>query len=326
MQKPDNQQLPIARIGGPRRSALRLRGAVLELTESGWTGDSTSLIPVEWLTVTRQESNRNRLASRAIVAVAAVVMTVSIPALVLALSGADLVPLSLWSVVAALALSAGVASVVMTLRKTHSTVVIYVEAEPEPWRIEFWHAAGGAPALETLISKLEAVQKETERDETPPPLQTTYSTYRIHPVRVVLMRTIGITLIITGPVIAIAWYFHQPLVLLVVLAPALFYFGRLGLSTLFWRRAPFVYREAVRRFESGKYDEAHRLISKVLDDFPDALPAHLLSVQIDLRRGQFDRAMRGCHDVSRLDDDAGQELLEEVWAVKRLRDRMDVEL
>jgi hypothetical protein len=257
-----SHKLSIRRIGGTRQFSLELRGTVLLVHESGWIGNSSTFIPVEWVEVSRQMK---------------------------------------WSA---------------TIRK-RPTVLLTVDDGDRPWEIEFWHSPGGNMPLEQLIARLESLQ-DADEPSADYPVHMSYSSHKLKPVRIALTKTAWITALLVLPVAWAAWALSLPAVGLFLVAPLLWYLGRHAIArarTMFMPTALRLAGESLRR---GDYAAAETHLA----ESPETIDTAMLTVYLRLEQRDFDKALKECQRVSRLNPDAGQDLMEEVWGYKRIHQRM----
>ena len=319
-----NIEVDIKQLGGPHRASLELRGTVLVYHQRGWAGSASVFIPIEWVTVSsRSRSNVNYLVC---LLLALLALASLLSALALELTGGrDPAPLVLAVLAVPSAVCCGVAALCLyRFLQRHRTTLLTVETEPPGLRIEFWHTPLQNPRLDTLLERLGNLRAHIE-DVTPYPIQTSHTWYRLRPLRAVLLKGVLYSLVLYIPVSLIADYLDMHSLLLFLLLPPAFYGGHYALTALRNLGNPKSFRAAVRSYNKGEVNLADSYLRDTLATHPDHAESLLLSVYVNVEQRQFDRAFALCRKLAAFDQDHADDLTKEVWAIKRMHDRMETE-
>jgi hypothetical protein len=312
---------PIRPVGGPRQASLELRGTVLVYHQHGWAGSASVFIPVEWVAVSsRFRYNTNYLFGVLLAG-----------ALLISLSSAVTVDITR----GAYAHAAGVAVPALMclivnlyclyrMLQRGRTTILSVESEPRMMRIEFWHVPSQDALLDALLDRLNSLRDRIE-EIAPYPIQTSHTWYRLRPLRAVLAKGLLFSVILYVPVSILAGYLEMPGLVFFLLVPPIFYGGQYALVALRSLSSPKSFRAAVKSYNRGEVGEADSLVSDALAAYPDHPESLMLSVYVKVEQRQFDRAFDQCRKLAAVDQAHADDLVKEVWAIKRMYDRMELE-
>ncbi len=312
---------PIRTVGGPRQASLELRGTVLVFHQKGWAGSASVFIPVEWITVSsRFRYNTNYLLGMLLAGALFISLCSAIT--VEATRGA-IVQAAAAAIPALLCLVVNLYFLYRVLQRGRTTI-LSVESDPRAMHIEFWHVPTREPELDALLDRLNSLRSRIE-DVAPYPIQTSHTWYRLRPLRAVLAKGLLYSVILYLPVSILAGYLEMPMLVLFLLVPPLFYGGQYGLVALRSLGSPKSFRAAVKSYNRGEVGRADSLLSDTLAAHPNHPESLMLSVYVKVEQRQFDRAFDQCRKLAAVDQDHADDLVKEVWAIKRMYDRMELE-
>ncbi|MCC6491211.1 MAG: hypothetical protein IT364_27225 [Candidatus Hydrogenedentes bacterium] len=314
----------IRQVGGPRRASLELRGTVLVYHQHGWAGSASVYIPIEWVSVSsRYRNNMNYLVCLSLLLLALVSLLSGLLLEVTSGESPSLLTLLAFAVPAALCCGVSVLCLFRFLKR-HRTTVLAVDTGHTGMRVEFWHTPAEDPKLDALLDRLSSLRERIE-DVTQYPIHTSHTWYRMRPFRAVLLKGLTYSLVLYIPVSLIADYLDRHVLLLFLLLPPAFYGGHYALMALRNLGNPKSVRAAVRSYNKGEVGQADSFLRDTLAAHPDHAESLLLSVYVNVEQQQFDRAFAQCRKLAAFDRDHADDLVKEIWAIKRMHDRMDAE-
>lgn len=229
--------------------------------------------------------------------------------------------------VGAMAFGGGVYFVMAFARflKRKPTVRIDATVHDGQVRIECWESPGRKSELDSLLEKVQKLQKRVD-ELVPYPVEVSFHLFHMKPLRVSLLQAVAITLILYLPVRWLASYADMPYLYIFLLLPALGYLGLHGIERLQMLMEPKLFREALANYEEEELDEAAIKLRNVLANDPSHLPALVLYAQTATLQGDFRAAFDSCDRIDAMDDELGESLRDEILAVERLHKRMDEEI
>jgi hypothetical protein len=312
-------------VVGPRRAWLELKGTVLIYHRRGWVGSQSVFIPVEWVSITE----RQRLDSKyLLVGLPALALALVLQAPLLRAASTTSWGESHWPALiagGALALWAfAVVFVVLAFLRRRPTTLIAVDSEPARLRIEFWHRPTDDPNLDSLVGSLKSL-RERIHDMMPYPVQSGHTWYRLRPFRATLFKGLFISIILCVPIAVLGWLTRTPYVEFLLLLPPVFYMSIYGMNYIRMLSAPRLFREALRCYNRGETAPAREKIERALAEHPDYMDANLLGIYVSVELQDFERAFGLCRKVSAINPEVGEEIAKELWSLRRMHDRMNVE-
>lgn len=331
MPDPDSLKIRINQIGGPQRTWLELKGAVLIYHARSWAASFSAYIPVEWVTVSRHKRQQATLLLRnllmlmvtggvglAIIGLAlqpeegGAAPAVTNPLLRIAAITIGMVALT---VAAWFALRAGRA-----FFERHPSTLLQVE--DSDMAIEFWDN-GRDDEVKQFMAQLDRL-KEGVKESTAYPIKAGHARRHVRPFRAVVMKTLLITLFLLFPVKLLAGYMNRPEFMLILLLPALVYFGRYGLEHLLRRAEPKAFQRGMRHFHRGEFEAAAAWFRTLLESHPDHEHGLILGTQSVIMLERFEEAFSYCQRLRSINPELAETLQEDLWALKRMQERMQV--
>ncbi len=312
---------PIRPVGGPRHASLELRGTVLVFHQRGWAGSASVFIPVEWITVSSRHRYNNNFLFGVLLS-GMILVSLCSAMLFEATKGSLLTAVGIG--VPALLCAGVVSYCLFRFLRRDRTTVLTVETDPRSTQIEFWHLPTKTPELDRLLVRLGTVRARIE-EVAPYPIQTSHSWYRLRPLRAVLAKGVLFSAILYVPVSLIAGYMEMPHLVFFLLLPPAFYGAQYGLMVVRSLGSPKSFRAAVRSYNRGEVGRADSLLSDTLAAYPNHPESLMLSVYVHVEQRQFDRAFDQCRKLAAVDQHHADDLVKEVWAIKRMYDRMELE-
>ncbi len=206
--------------------------------------------------------------------------------------------------------------------KPRPTTILSVSTDAEDHRVEFWHKPGARANVDTLVERIENLRGRIE-DLTAFPVHTSHTWYRLRPLRAVLTKAILICVCLYAPVSFASAHYQQPWLELFLLAPPLYYLARYGIDFLWTLREPKEFRAAVRWYNRGEPARANALLNSVLLEHPSHIDALMLGTYASIELGDFPRAFEHCRALAKTDPELADDFVREVWAIKRMHDRMN---
>ena len=316
---------PISLVGRTGQAWLELRGTILLYHEAHWTGRALMYIPLEWVNVMHRSRWKGRLAP--IMLVYVVLGAVCTACLIAYETRLIEVPESARTYILPLTLGVCILAgglLLPAFLRRQPTTLLRVDTAGEPIRIEFWHAPGKNATLDELMARIENVQAHVE-DRVPYRIPMSHTRLRAKPLRIVLMWSAIITAALYMPVRLAAVWLDIPALNWVLLGPVVVYLGRYALGRALLRFTPDSYRHAVLSYERGDYEEAVDQFDDLEQTFPDRLEPLILMYQVYLARNDFDAAGRVCTRMDEYDPDLADELMQEVWGLRRIHERMSTD-
>ena len=332
MAKSSPHKVQIEQIGGPRHTWLELKGTVLVYHASTWAASFCAYIPVEWISVSHGSRMPGlRLLRSGALSATALAASLLFFALAFRPSAIHTVPTALEPVlqVAATLMAAPLliaavwfgSSAMTALRQRRPTTVLQVDESD--MAIEFWRRDGGAD-LDKFVEDLGALQASVE-DTASYPARVGHARRHVRPIRAVALKVLVTTLILYIPCKVMAAHLGMPLLMLFLALPAAVYFGRAGLDWLFMRREHPDFREAARHFHRAEFAEAEARLEALLRDEPRHEHGLLMYTQVLIMVEKFDEAFSACQQLHPVNPEAADAILEDLWALKRMHDRMQAQ-
>jgi hypothetical protein len=323
MPSPAPNRADIQPVGGRRSLSLEIRGTILVLHERAWAGSATVFIPIEWVDLAhRQRRNTNSLAvCLLLMLVASLLLTPILAALTLPHTNATAWALPLLGVGAVAFAYASLVWLGAFLRP-RPTTALSVSSDALEHHVEFWHQPGADPVLDALVERIEHLRGHIE-DLAAFPVHTSHTWYRLRPLRVVVAKAFLISLCLYMPVSFLASRYHLPFLGLFLFAPPMYYLARYGLDHLLALREPKAFRAAVRWYNRGQPARAKALLNAVLGEHPRHIDALMLATYTDIELNDFPRAFEHCRALAKADPELADDFVREVWAIKRMHDRMN---
>jgi len=321
MTEPNTIIVPIRPVSGPRQASLELRGTVLVYHQRGWAGSASVFIPIEWITV----SSRSRFNTNFLIGIllASMLFVSLLSALVFEITLGSTLSAAGVAVPALLCLAAAFYCLYRFLQRGRTTVLSF-ESDPRKLRIEFWHVPTRDASLDRLLDRLIALSARIE-EVAPYPIQTSHTWYRLRPLRAVMAKGLLFSVILYVPVSLLAGYLEMPALVLFLLLPPAVYGAQYTLMMLRSLGSPKSFRAAVKSYNRGEVGQADSLLSDTLALYPNHPESLMLSVYVNVEQRQFDRAFDQCRKLAAVDQDHADDLVKEVWAIKRMYDRMELE-
>lgn len=321
MTEPNTITAPIRPVSGPRQSSLELRGTVLVYHQRGWAGSASVFIPIEWITVSsRTRFNTNFLLG---VLLGGMLFVSLCSALLLEIARGSMLNAAGVAVPALACLAAAVYCLYRFLQRGRTTV-LSVDSDPRRMRIEFWHVPTLDPTLDSLLDRLKSLSARIE-EVAPYPIQTSHTWYRLRPLRAVMAKGLLFSVILYVPVSLLAGYMDAPELMLFLLLPPAFYGAQYAYMALRSLSSPKSFRAAVKSYNRGEVGQADSLLTDTLAVHPNHPESLMLSVYVNVEQRRFDRAFDQCRKLAAVDRDHADDLVKEVWAIKRMYDRMELE-
>ena len=321
MSEPNTIIAPIRPAGGPRRASLELRGTVLVYHQRGWAGSASVFIPIEWITVSsRSRYNTNFLFGLLLAGTLCASLS---SALAYEVTRGSMMDAATVAIPALLCLAAATFCLYRFLQRGRTTI-LSVESDPRNMRIEFWHVPTQDPAIDALLDRMNDLNARIE-EMAPYPIQTSHTWYRLRPLRAVMAKGLLYSVILYVPVSLLAGYLEMPALVFFLLLPPAVYGAQYGLMALRSLSSPKSFRAAVKSYNRGEVRQADSLLCDTLAAYPNHPESLMLSVYVNVEQRQFDRAFDQCRKLAAVDQDHADDLVKEVWAIKRMYDRMELE-
>ena len=312
-------------VGSLGEATLEIRGTVLVYHQSGWAGSATVFIPIEWVSISETMRRDSRRLVRAVFFLLLVAVLLGVMDTALHVLPVDVLPWVLTALGApALFFTFVGAFWLATWGRRRPATLLWVNSEPRPQHIEFWRDGRPDHNLEPLIARLTELSMRI-RDFTSFPLQTSHTWYRLRPMRAILMKGVVVSLLLYAPVALLSEYIKQPLLMLFLLAPPGAYVARYVVEELRSLGEPKAFRAAVRSYNRGEAARASALLRSVIAEHPRHIEALMLSAYADMELNDFPRAFELCRALSAADSELADEFVKEVWALKRMYDRMQID-
>nr|MBX7258181.1 hypothetical protein [Candidatus Hydrogenedentota bacterium] len=313
-------------VGSLGEATLEIRGTVLVYHQSGWAGSATVFIPVEWISISETMRRDNRRLVRAVFFFLIVAVLFGVMDAALHVLSGDVLPWVLTALGAPAAFFVFVGAFwLATWGRRRPAMLLWVNSEPAPQHIEFWRARKHDEDLETLMERLKELSSRI-RDYTSFPLQTSHTWYRLRPLRALVIKGLMISVLLYAPVALLSEYINQPALMLFLLAPPGVYLARYLFEEVRSLSEPRAFRAAVRSYNRGEAARASALLRTVIAEHPRHIEALMLSAYADIELNDFPRAFELCRALAAADSELADEFVKEVWALKRMHDRMQIDV
>lgn len=315
-------KVPIRRLSGPRKAWLELKGTVLIYHESGWMGSASVFIPIEWVSVSRRHRYHAQWLMCGVICLAVFLTSGTLASIAVESEASFRWIAYALGAPAAVSLAGFVACCLAFLRR-RPTTLLSVDAEPQAMQIEFWHDPDSDQRLTALLAKLKNIHDRIE-DVTPYPIQTSHTWYRLKPLRAVIAKGLLISAVLYFPVTVLAAYYDIPLLNLFIFLPPLYHLGRYGFDWMLSFDQPKGFRRAIRLYDLGQYSEADRVLRQCAEEEPDNFDVLMLWMYVCLEQRKYDEAFELCHRLAKHDEEAAEAFTTEIWSMKRMYDRMEI--
>lgn len=325
-----NEAMPlkatIRPVGSLSEATLEIRGTVLVYHQSGWAGSATVFVPVEWVSISEIMRRDSRRLFRAIFFFLIVAVLLGVMDTALHVLPSDVLPWVMTALGAPAAFFAFVGAFwLATWGRRLPATLLWVNSEPAPQHIEFWGNDKQNADIERVMERLKELSSRI-RDFTSFPLQTSHTWYRLRPLRAILIKGVMISVLLYAPVALLSEYIHQPMLMLFLLAPPGAYLSRYLFEEARSLAEPKAFRAAVRSYNRGEAARASALLRTVIAEHPRHIEALMLSAYADMELNDFPRAFELCRALAAADSELADEFVKEVWALKRMHDRMRIDV
>jgi len=324
-------RIPVRRVSAPGQVWLELRGSILLFHKQTWVSSSSMYIPVEWIEVSEgRRRDLHYLWQGLLGCLVAFLLALPLSLLFFYMREryfTDILMMLGLSALFLLMAACGAISLAIFMR-TRPFVTLAVQGEYHTIRIHLWNPERGGGPLRELMEKLRAIQKHI-RETAPYPVRINHMWHRSHPYRrafvmgialsslLYLVMMIPATLQALGRDVAFSntsftWLAAPPL------ASVAWEALRRGWP---WGQ-PRLYRAAAHACERGDLRTAAAHLNALLETSPDLDPARVLLVRVLTEQGEFETALRHCEYLARQHPSAASALQANIWAIRRIHDRM----
>lgn len=328
------ERIAVEPAGAPGAAWLEMRGSILVYRRRSWVASFSAYLPVEWLE--RSDARRcdwQRLWQSVIALLIAILIALPLSLCYLCrdlLSPADLLWVVPLGILFLAMLGVCVARFGAFLVARPCTTLQVADA-PSGLSVRIWRSGTAQDQqVETLLAQVAAARDKVARGLLPT-LHMNHGWYQPDPYRMALLKG-GIISFFLYTVL-LAWALlaflggMDPLPLwcfAFLAAPPLFHFAVAAMRDMQSLGAPRAFRRARRHYRRGALEAARQDLDRAVDASPDNLAVHLLMVRVCAEMGALDAAMHHCGKISRERPLMAAALEENLWAIRRVLERMDV--
>ncbi len=307
--------LPIRKVDNVRHAYLGLEGTILLFDQRQAAIDSERLIPVELVTIVEGSRYNGR---RLIAALLSLLLPVVAFGVCCALvfdvrhvkdvEGTPAFAL-LGTIFAVVFLAGLIAFVILLVMFFFRVPTVRLQIEPAGAIIEFYKNRRQAGQIDGFLEQMR--RRQALVAESPAGL--------VH-------RPVGFTKehSIVPRLAALLWLASLPALLtalvplLVLPVAVLVWFGYRQIRYL-WQ--PREYRQAVRRYLRGDYDDAIDLLERLRGRIPDYLPTYFCLAEACTRGGRFDEALKATSCLANDYPDVARNMEADIWLFRRIDER-----
>ncbi len=324
-------KIRINQIGGPHRTWLELKGTVLIYHARSWVASFSAYIPVEWVIVSHHKRQQAALVVRNLLLLM-VAAGLGLAIIGIALqpeeAGASAAANSAFARIAlaaagmmALAVAAWFAfRALRALIERHSSTLLQVEESD--MAIEFWDNDRDQE-VQHFMEQLDRV-KQDAKDVSAYPVKAGHARRHVRPFRAVVAKSLLITLFLLFPVKLLAGLMGRPEFMLILALPMLAHFGRYGIEHLLRRTEPKAFQRGMRHFHRGEFEAAAAWFQTLLDKHPNHEHGLILGTQSVIMLERYEEAFSYCQRLQSINPELAETIQEDVWALKRMKERMQV--
>ena len=336
MSEHDTCRVSIPPAGAPGAASLEICGTILIYRRRSWVAAFSAYLPVEW--IVREDARRldwQRLWQGVIALLIAVLFVLPLGLCAMfrtLLTPGDALWLLPMGLCCAVACGCGCVLLAKFAAPRPCTTLRIPGAGGRALTIRFWRDAPGEAAgqrIDAMLAALEEQHAAMERGAAPT-LHINHGWYQPDPYRMAFFKGLVISFFLYLALLAWAvatflaglapapWWCFAFLA-----APPCFHLLLAALRDLDALRAPDGFRRARRHYRRGELEAARTHLGATLEAAPEALPARTLMVRVCAELGALEDALWHCGRLAKARPREAAVLEENLWAMRRLRSRME---